>query len=214
VQTLIAHKRIAIVLASWLGLAVIASSLQVFKAGSGLGLVSPLPLGLAVLLPVAIFGAAYLSSAKFRQWIYGLDPRTLTIAQSWRMAGVVFIVLYAVGMLPGVFALPAGWGDILVGITAPFAAFYFAVQRRRNGFLAWQYLGIADLALAVTLGVLASPSPVGFLAGSITTGPMTYLPLSLVPTFVVPLLLIVHIICILQARRWPAVARVAFARGR
>jgi hypothetical protein len=31
---------------------------------------------------------------------------------------------------------------------------------------------------------------------------MTVLPLSLIPTFAVPLLMIFHIICIAQARRW------------
>jgi hypothetical protein len=33
---------------------------------------------------------------------------------------------------------------------------------------------------------------------------MTVLPLSLIPGFLVPLFLILHIICIAQARRWPA----------
>jgi hypothetical protein len=33
---------------------------------------------------------------------------------------------------------------------------------------------------------------------------MRVLPLNLIPTFVVPLLLILHLICIAQARRWPA----------
>ena len=33
---------------------------------------------------------------------------------------------------------------------------------------------------------------------------MTVLPLSLIPTFAVPLLLILHVICIAQARQWAA----------
>jgi hypothetical protein len=33
---------------------------------------------------------------------------------------------------------------------------------------------------------------------------MTVLPMSYIPTFAVPLFLILHIICIAQARRWPA----------
>jgi len=32
---------------------------------------------------------------------------------------------------------------------------------------------------------------------------MTVLPLSLIPTFLVPLYLILHVISIAQARRWP-----------
>lgn len=40
-------------------------------------------------------------------------------------------------------------------------------------------------------------------ANGIATTPMTVLPLSLIPTFGVPLFLILHIICIAQAWRWP-----------
>jgi hypothetical protein len=36
---------------------------------------------------------------------------------------------------------------------------------------------------------------------------MTVLPLSLVPTFLVPLFLILHVICIAQARAWKGVSQ-------
>jgi hypothetical protein len=36
---------------------------------------------------------------------------------------------------------------------------------------------------------------------------MTVLPLSLIPTFLVPLYLILHVICIAQARGWRSVSR-------
>ena len=70
---------------------------------------------------------------------------------------------------------------------------------RRKRFLLWQVLGISDLVMAVTLGTTARLiSPHGAAMGA-----MTVLPLSLVPTFIVPLLLIFHLVCIAQARRWP-----------
>jgi hypothetical protein len=56
--------------------------------------------------------------------------------------------------------------------------------------------------MAVSLGVVSSPTPMGLLRPEISTDIMTTLPLSLIPTFVVPLLLIFHIICIAQATRW------------
>ena len=63
----------------------------------------------------------------------------------------------------------------------------------------WQALGITDLVMAVSLGTLAGViDPHG-----IPTSPLTVLPLSLIPTFAVPLLLILHVICIAQAMRWP-----------
>jgi len=54
-----------------------------------------------------------------------------------------------------------------------------------------------DLAPAVTMGAVSSILwPHG-----VNTAVVTALPLSLIPTFAVPLLLMLHIICIAQARR-------------
>jgi len=127
-----------------------------------------------------------------------LNPRTLTFLQAWRIAGIAFLALYTYGILPGLFALPAGWGDIVIGATAPLVAMTLANPGHRKSFILWQLLGIADLVTAVTLGANAwLIDPHG-----IPTSPMTVLPLSVIPTFAVPLLFILHIICIAQARHW------------
>lgn len=110
----------------------------------------------------------------------------------------MFLVLYSAGLLPGLFALPAGWGDITIGATAPLAALQLANFKHRRGFLLWQLLGIFDLVVAVTLGAtvrLIDPN-------AVSTGVMSVLPMSLIPTFAVPLLIVLHVICIAQARRW------------
>jgi hypothetical protein len=136
-----------------------------------------------------------------------LNPQNLTIVQTWRIVGMTFVVLYVYGILPGVFALPAGWGDVAIGITAPFVAIYLAGNaQRKASYVVWQLLGMLDLVTAVTLGVLASPAPVGVLGHGVTTEPMTLMPLSVIPTFAVPLLLILHIISIAQAIRGRAYA--------
>ena len=56
-----------------------------------------------------------------------------------------------------------------------------------------------DLVLAIALGITTSQLPV---ANGSATNIMTTLPMSLIPTFAVPLLLMLHIICIAQARQW------------
>src|SRR4029077_15262933 len=83
------------------------------------------------------------------------EPGVLTFVQSWRIAGLAFLALYTVGLLPGVFALPARWGDIAIGATAPLAALQLANFRRRRSFISWQVLGILDLVTAVTVGTTA-----------------------------------------------------------
>ena len=159
----------------------------------------PLAMGVAVLAPIVFFGAWWAASPGFRQFALSLNPRTLTLVQAWRVAGFVFIVSQAYGILPGVFAFPAGWGDVAIGATAILVAERLANPSHRNGFILWQVLGMADLVMAVGLGTTA-----GLIhPNGIPTSAMTVLPLSIVPTFAVPLLTILHIICIAQARRWP-----------
>jgi hypothetical protein len=184
------------IIAAWFVFSLVASALHLY---TNIPNQPPLPLGLAALTPIVLFLGWFLSSAKFREFALSLSPRTLTLVQSWRIAGFTFLALAAYGILPGLFALPAGWGDIAIGATAPFVALGLAAPGHRKSFIFWQLLGITDLVTAVALGPLASmlnPHGVGAAA-------MTVLPMSLIPTFGVPLFLILHIICIAQAVRWP-----------
>ena len=181
----------AAALAAWFFLALGGSLLGAFDSGPR----PPLPLGLAAVVPVAAFVVCYLTSARFREFVLSLDLRALTLAQTFRVVGIVFVILYFLGALPGVFALPAGWGDFAVGVTAPVVAWYWKRPFPYRTFVVWNVLGILDLVTAMSLGVLASATPVGALAGDVTTRLMGQFPLSLVPTFFVPLLLILHLIC-------------------
>jgi hypothetical protein len=182
-------------IAAWFVFAVSAASLNLFKGDPSL---PPLALGLAALLPIAAFLLWFWASRGFREFAFSLNPRTLTFVQSWRLGGFTFLVLYSAGILPGAFALPAGWGDIAIGATAPLVAMGLVSFNRRGSFILWQIVGMFDLVLAVTMGAAASILwPHG-----VNTAVMAALPLSLIPTFAVPLLLMLHIICIAQARHW------------
>jgi hypothetical protein len=163
----------------------------------------PLAFGLAVVIPIGLFLLWFAASKGFREFVLDLNPRTLTLVHAWRLVGFTFLVLYTYGILPGLFALPAGWGDIAIGATAPFAAMMLANPVRRKSFLFWQALGVLDLAAALVLGTAARfVEPQG-----VPTTAMTVLPMSLIPTFAVPLLLILHFISIAQALRWPVQRR-------
>ena len=181
-------------LAVWFLLALGGSLLGVFDSQRS----PPIPLGMAAILPVVVFAIWYLRSAEFRQFVLAADLRILTLAQTWRVGGVVFLLLHRQGVLPGVFALPAGWGDIAIGATAPLVA--WAISSKKNFptrvFVLWNVLGMLDLVMAVSLGILASASPLGILAGAITTEVMGKFPLSLIPTFFVPVLIIFHLIAL------------------
>jgi hypothetical protein len=187
----------AAVLVAWFLLALGGSLLGLFDSQPR----PPIPLGLAVAVPVAAFGIGYLTSAGFRQFVSSLDLRLLTAAQTFRVVGIVFVILYYLGALPGAFALPAGWGDFAIGVTAPLVAWYWKPPFPYKTFVSWNLLGCLDLVDAVTLGVLASATPVGVLAGDVSTRLMGQFPLSLIPTFFVPLLLIFHLISFIRLRK-------------
>ena len=190
-------KMSAGLLAAWLVFSLFSSALHLYSNAPN---TPPIALGLAVVTPIVLFLVWFASSPEFRQFILSLSPRSLTLVQSMRIAGFVFLVLGTYKILPAFFALSAGWGDIAIGATAPFAALWLAKPAHRKGFIFWQVLGITDLVNALALGTLAGViDPHG-----IPTGAMTVLPMSYISTFAVPLFLILHIICIAQARRWPA----------
>ena len=113
---------------------------------------------------------------------------------TWRILGIAFIWGVSQGILHPAFGMPAGVGDILIGVTAiPFAYFL------RKGFswskyalVVWSILGIADLVNAISLGLITSPE-----FGRST---MTTFPWILVPTVGVPLALILHGITLYRLR--------------
>ena len=193
-------------LAAWLVFALSSSALHLYEAAPN---TPPIALGLAVVMPVVLFLLWFASSPGFRQFILSLSPRAVTLVQSVRVAGIVFLALGTYKILPAYFALSAGWGDIIIGATAPFAALMLANPAHRRGFIFWQLVGIADLVNALALGTLSGViDPHG-----ISTAPMAVLPMSYITTFAVPVFLILHIICIAQARRWPATVSAATGTG-
>ena len=111
----------AAVLVVWFFLALGGSLLGIFDSEPR----PPILLGLTAIIPVAVFVVCYLTSVRFQHFVSSLDLRVLTVAQTWRVGGIVFVILYYQGALPGAFALPAGWGDIAIGITAPVVAWYW-----------------------------------------------------------------------------------------
>lgn len=197
-------KLTAGLIAAWFIFAVAAAAAHLFENAYGR---LALPVALAATTPILIFLLWFATSAGFRQFLLSLDPRALTLVHSWRTVGFTFVALTTYGLLPALFAMPAGWGDIAIGLTAPLVAMRLARPEHKSAFVVWQVLGILDLVAAVVLGTTArliSPASTSMAA-------MTALPLSLIPTFGVPLLMILHIISIAQARKWHSESAETYA---
>jgi hypothetical protein len=186
------------VLLLWLAMALILGANDAFVRAPG---ALPLPILAGVLAPILVFLVAFWTAGSFRAFVMSIDLPLVAGIQAWRFAGLGFIALYVYGVLPGLFAWPAGLGDMAIGVTAPLVAL---ALRRQPAFAAgrlfrvWNLLGILDLVVAVSMGGLSSVLGYG-ISDVITTFPMAQMPLVLIPTFLVPLFLMLHIASLLQA---------------
>src|SRR5688572_8201669 len=81
---------VLIVLSLWFALAFVGSISGVFDSYRR----PPAALGMAAFLPVIVFLICYWRWIAFREFVLGLDVRFLTLAQTWRVGGIVFVILY------------------------------------------------------------------------------------------------------------------------
>ncbi|HEV8341002.1 MAG TPA: hypothetical protein VGR30_01405 [Candidatus Binatia bacterium] len=190
---------VVVVLATWLALVFLLGAGGAFVRPPG---TPPFPILISFTAPIIFFLIAFWWSHAFREFVFAVDLRLATGIQAWRFAGLGFLALYAHGVLPGLFAWPAGLGDIAIGVTAPWVV--LALIRRPSfaaskAFVVWNLLGISDLVVAVSTGALSSALALG-VAGEITTAPMAQLPLVLIPAYFVPLFIMLHLTSLFQAR--------------
>jgi hypothetical protein len=129
----------------------------------------------------------------------------LTAPHTVRILGGVFVIVMAQGSLPAVFALPAGLGDIAIGVAAPFVAWRLANGEGVRRAVWFNILGLVDLVVAITIGFLAAAGPFQILDVQPSTAALAMLPLALVPTVAVPTAIALHIASLLRLRAPAAV---------
>jgi len=125
----------------------------------------------------------------------------LELPNTFRIEGVVFLILMAQGHLPAVFALPAGLGDIAAGLAAPFVARRLARGTGTRTAIWFAWYGLADLVTALSIGFLAGLGPVRVFGGAASTLALAQLPLALIPTVAVPTTIALHLVSIARLRR-------------
>jgi len=170
-----------------------------FRAG-----VSPLPLlPLAIFLPVMIGAPLLLLSKRVGRVLDGMPASWLVALQLYRVFGSWALAAWLHGLLPGVFALPAGIGDVLTGLFAVPVAIAVAsgASRGRNAAIAWNLFGLADFAVAITLGMLTSPGPLQLIHPAMPSIGAGAYPDVLTPAFVVPGSILLHALSLRQLIR-------------
>jgi hypothetical protein len=149
---------------------------------------------------------AFVALPRFRGWLRALDLRWLVALHLTRFVGIYFLVVYyRDGALPRAFAVPGGWGDIIVATLALgllVAGGRLEPRRRLVGL--WNTLGLIDILFVVATATRL------VLADADSLNALLRLPLSLLPTFLVPLIIAGHVVVYWRLfKREPTSARPA-----
>ena len=159
-----------------------------------------------LLIPLAVAAIALWRSESIARLVSAIPLHWLVAAQVYRVAGGIFLVLWADGRLPWQFALPAGIGDVATGSVAVVVAALLAQNAigAHRATYAWCLFGIADLVVAITMGAMTSPGRAHLLAFEAPNLLISSYPLVMVATFAVPLALMLHGLVLWRLRRGAA----------
>lgn len=183
----------------WFAVAWSAAINGVFRTGA-----SSLPLlPLAIFLPVMIGAPLLLLSKRMGQVLDATPAAWLVALQLYRVFGSWALTAWLHGVLPGVFALPAGIGDVLTGLFAVPAAIAAAsgTAQGRGAAITWNIFGLADFAVAITLGFVTSPGPFQLIVPTVPSIGAGAYPDVLTPAFVVPSSILLHALSLRQISR-------------
>ena len=181
---------VGIVLLGWIAIVGWLGSIEFFRATPG-G-VGTLPV--AILTPFAVVSIWLRRDRAAKDAIDHVENWEWIGLQVLRAAGGMFLILWSLGMVPGAFALPAGIGDVTVGVAAAVIArgLFFRSERYRRAGIFWNIFGITDFVIAVSTGFLTSPGKFQLLSLEKPNQLISVLPLVFIPGFFVPLFLMCH----------------------
>ena len=182
----------------WMAVAWSGAINGVFRTGTRLP-----ALPLAIFLPVIIGAPLLLLSKRVGQVLDAVPASWLVALQLYRVFGSWALAAGLRGALPGVFGVPAGIGDTLTGLFAVPAAIAVATgtAQGRRAAIAWNILGLADFAVAITLGAITSPGPFQLIVPDVPSIGAGAYPGVLTPAFVVPSSILLHALSLRQLRR-------------
>lgn len=189
-------KPVLLVILVWL-------AVQTFIASSGFYTVTDTlpPRFLLLVLPPFLGIAGLFMSLKGRNFINGLDLKSLTILHTIRIpVELVLFFLFTYKAVPELMTFEGRNFDILSGITAP-VIFYFAFIRKQFGrriILFWNVICLGLLVNIVGNAILSAPFPFQQFAFDQPNIAVLYFPFIWLPCCVVPLVLLSHLAAIKQ----------------
>lgn len=154
---------------------------------------------------VLLFGILYklYNTEIVKRIAVNIPSHWIIVIQTYRIVGYGFIILYFQGLLPAAFAFSSGLGDMIVGFSAPIVAYLYYKRKPYAKSLAifWNKIGILDLIIAISVGIIGFPLGLQKSVQMIPLSPSTELlslyPLVIIPLFAVPLAIFLHL-CLLR----------------
>jgi hypothetical protein len=169
-----------------------------------LGLIGNLIVPLAWFLPsfiLYLWRDWFLSRRLSQRWLIGL--------QLFRVIGGVFLVEMALGNIPGIFAYPAGIGDILVALVALTVLFRYNEAEHIPGSAVFVVLsvGILDFISAFFFGFTSSETPLQLFFPTVPNHVVVF-PTGMIPLFLVPYAIFFHTLSALNYIKFDKATRV------
>ncbi len=183
--------KVATGLGIWLAVAIAVSALGILYN-------PPRPVLPALIWgPVIAFLVSFIYFRGLRSWVLWVDLRWPILFHIIRAPiGIAFLLMEAAGSLPAEFAVKAGIGDIVIGVTAIVAMLCVPLRStiRSGTVLVWNTLGLADILMVVVVAqrlLFFSGNPDSLVE-------LTRFPTLVIPSFVVPMVLITHFVIFAQ----------------
>jgi hypothetical protein len=199
----------------WMALIWSAAIDGLFRLGASPLRVPLVPL--AIFFPILIGAPILLRSRRIGEVLDAMPPQWLIALQVFRVFGSIFLIGWALNVAPGIFALPAGVGDVITGLLALPVAISLAAGGAdgRKAAIAWNIFGLLDFTVAVTIGLITSPGPLQLIVPSIPNAATGLYPTVLIPAFTVPSSTLLHALSLRQlyrrARRAETAGRIGTA---
>ena len=127
----------------------------------------------------------FLSEPLSQRWLIGL--------QLFRVIGAIFLIEMLRGNIPGIFAYPAGVGDVLVALIA-LAVLLMSRGASRIGSTSIKLVivvGVADFVSAFFFGFTSSETPLQIFHPAVTNNLILF-PTGMIPLFLVPYAIFFH----------------------
>ena len=184
-------------LLGWLALLVILASQNFFSDFSTM----PPRFVLAIVPPWVVISV--LVNIKGFKYLLSLVPAAwLVYPQSFRVIVEIGLwMVFVAGIAPEQMTFEGRNYDILTGLTAPFAAYFFfrKVLKVRWGVL-WNIFGLGLLMNIVIIAILSTPTPFRVFWNEPANTFVTTVPFIWLPGFLVPVALALHVFSLVQLR--------------